>query len=129
MTFLQIWDPYTGVGLCQLESPRYPPAVALHAIPAPSSLVLTGTTEATLRFLDLRTQKYAYEFKCSTSSHGKWEAIFVLLMSLNKKDCDSYVLSIILVLSGTWRSNPLFVTYYMQKIDDNECIYFSAILN
>nr|KAG5711979.1 hypothetical protein BaRGS_026420 [Batillaria attramentaria] len=46
---VHVWDPFTGVGLCQLESPRYSPAVALQAIPAPSPLVLMGTTEATLR--------------------------------------------------------------------------------
>ena len=46
---VQVWDPYTGVSLCQLESPRYSPAVALQSIPAPSPLVLMGTTEATLR--------------------------------------------------------------------------------
>ncbi|KAL8618351.1 hypothetical protein ACOMHN_047423 [Nucella lapillus] len=84
---VHVWDPYTGVSLCQLESPRYSPAVALQPIPAPSPLVLMGTTEATLRnqwsvyslmmhvlydgrFLDLRTCKYGHEFKCSTGSLG-----------------------------------------------------------
>ncbi|KAK7504154.1 hypothetical protein BaRGS_00004458, partial [Batillaria attramentaria] len=74
---VHVWDPFTGVGLCQLESPRYSPAVALQAIPAPSPLVLMGTTEATLRFLDLRTLKYGHEFRCSTGSTGLLRCVAV----------------------------------------------------
>ncbi|XP_076442450.1 WD repeat-containing protein 81-like [Babylonia areolata] len=67
---VHVWDPYTGVSLCQLESTRYCPAVALQPLPAPSPMVLMGTTEATLRFLDLRTCKYGHEFRCSAGSLG-----------------------------------------------------------
>ncbi|PVD25475.1 hypothetical protein C0Q70_13131 [Pomacea canaliculata] len=74
---VHVWDPFTGVGLCQLESSRYSPAVALQAVPAPSPLVLMGTTDATVRFLDLRTLKYGHEFRCSTGSTGLLRCVAV----------------------------------------------------
>ncbi|KAK6998450.1 WD repeat-containing protein 81 [Biomphalaria glabrata] len=67
---VHIWDPYTGVSVNQLESSSYPPIVALASLPAPSPLVVTATTEATLRFLDLRTSKYIHEFHCSVGNTG-----------------------------------------------------------
>ncbi|XP_041353185.1 WD repeat-containing protein 81-like [Gigantopelta aegis] len=67
---VHIWDPFTGEPVNQLESIKYAPVVALTALPAPSTLVVTATTEATLRFLDTRISKYAHEFKCTVAPAG-----------------------------------------------------------
>ncbi|ESO90187.1 hypothetical protein LOTGIDRAFT_233981 [Lottia gigantea] len=67
---VHIWDPFTGSTIKQLESSKYAPVVAVAPIPSPSTMIVTATTDATLRFLDLRTAKYEHEFRCSTASAG-----------------------------------------------------------
>ncbi|KAH9519567.1 hypothetical protein Btru_003023 [Bulinus truncatus] len=67
---VHIWDPYTGVAINQLDSPSYSPIIALTALPAPSTLVVMATTEATLRLLDMRTAKYTHDFLCSLGNTG-----------------------------------------------------------
>ncbi|CAL1537327.1 unnamed protein product [Lymnaea stagnalis] len=67
---VHVWDPYTGVSLNQLDSPKYSPVVALTALPAPSTLVVMATTEASLKFLDMRTSKYTHSFHCSIGNTG-----------------------------------------------------------
>ncbi|CAG5133520.1 unnamed protein product, partial [Candidula unifasciata] len=74
---VHLWDPFTGVAMNQLESPKHAPVVALTALPAPSTLVVMATTEATLRFLDLRTSKYTHEFRCSVGSPGLIRCVVV----------------------------------------------------
>ncbi|XP_012942081.1 WD repeat-containing protein 81 [Aplysia californica] len=74
---VHVWDPYTGVSVSQLESPKYAPVVALTALPAPSSLVAMATTEATLRFLDMRTSKYTHGFRCSVGNTGLIRCVVV----------------------------------------------------
>ncbi|XP_048259803.1 WD repeat-containing protein 81-like [Haliotis rufescens] len=107
---VHIWDPFTGVNIVQLESSKYAPVVALTALPAPSTLVVTATTEATLRFLDLRVSKYAHEFKCSvgstglirclTVSHdGSWVAVGFSTGVISLLDISSGI------LMGSWKAH------------------------
>ncbi|GFO33505.1 WD repeat-containing protein 81 [Plakobranchus ocellatus] len=67
---VHIWDPFTGMAINQLESAKYSPVVAVTALSAPSRLVAMATTDATLRFLDMRTAKYVHEFRCSLNNTG-----------------------------------------------------------
>ena len=46
---IQIWDPYTGETVRQLDASRYSPVIALTAIPSPSTVVVTATQDCTLR--------------------------------------------------------------------------------
>ena len=46
---LQIWDPFTGDIVQQLESSKYSPVIALATLPSPSTVVVTATTDSTLR--------------------------------------------------------------------------------
>lgn len=47
---VQVWDPFTGDTVRQLESSSYSPVIALAPLPRPSSLVVTATTDNTLRW-------------------------------------------------------------------------------
>ena len=47
---LQIWDPFTGDIVQQLESSKYSPVIALTTLPYPSTVVVTATTDSTLRY-------------------------------------------------------------------------------
>ena len=48
----QIWDPFTGDVVQQLESTKYSPVIALATLPSPSTVVVTATTDSTLRYSD-----------------------------------------------------------------------------
>ncbi|RUS77104.1 hypothetical protein EGW08_015141, partial [Elysia chlorotica] len=74
---VHIWDPFTGLGINQLESTKYSPVVAVTALPAPSRLVAMATTESTLRFLDMRTAKYVHEFRCAFNNTGMIRCVAV----------------------------------------------------
>ncbi|KAH3845168.1 WD repeat-containing protein 81-like [Dreissena polymorpha] len=67
---VHIWDPFMGETVRQLESSRYSPVIALCPLPSPSNMVVTATTDNTLRFLDVRASRYAHEYKCVIGSHG-----------------------------------------------------------
>ncbi|XP_052767541.1 WD repeat-containing protein 81-like isoform X2 [Mya arenaria] len=67
---VHVWDPFTGDPVRQLESQKYSPVIALAPIPGPSTVVVTATTDNTLRFLDMRSARYAHEYKCVIGSHG-----------------------------------------------------------
>jgi len=45
----QIWDPFTGDTVRQLESTAFTPVIALAPLPRPSSMVVTATVDNTLR--------------------------------------------------------------------------------
>ncbi|CAH1791760.1 unnamed protein product [Owenia fusiformis] len=69
-SIVHIWDPYTGRCIRQLESAKNSPVTVLTPMPAPSTTLITATTDATLRFLDVRTGSYMHEFKCTTGAAG-----------------------------------------------------------
>ena len=49
LLYFQIWDPFTGDIVRQLESTKYSPVIALATLPCPSTVVVTATTDSTLR--------------------------------------------------------------------------------
>ncbi|KAL4239028.1 WD repeat-containing protein 81 [Mactra antiquata] len=67
---VHVWDPFTGDTLRKLESSQYSPVIALTPLSSPSTVVVTATQECTLRFLDMRTARYAHEYKSIIGNHG-----------------------------------------------------------
>ncbi|KAK3578526.1 hypothetical protein CHS0354_007782 [Potamilus streckersoni] len=74
---VHIWDPFTEHTIRQLDSSKYSPVIALTPLPLPSTVIVTATTDCTLRFLDLRTANYAHEFRCTLTSAGPIRCVTV----------------------------------------------------
>lgn len=66
---VHIWDPFMGVNVGHLESPKFPPINVLKCMPAPSALFFAATTEGTVRVVDTRLCNYVYELKVSKVSY------------------------------------------------------------
>ncbi|GAB6021712.1 hypothetical protein CHUAL_004292 [Chamberlinius hualienensis] len=60
---VHVWDPFLGSCLKTFDSNKNSPATVLVAMPAPSPVLITATTEASIRFMDVRALKYMHEFK------------------------------------------------------------------
>ncbi|KAL3274404.1 hypothetical protein HHI36_015797 [Cryptolaemus montrouzieri] len=67
---IHIWDPFMGVNVGLLESPKYAPVNTLKSMPAPSSLVYAATTDGTLKVIDTKLCNYIYELKVSVNPPG-----------------------------------------------------------
>ncbi|XP_045593332.1 WD repeat-containing protein 81 isoform X2 [Procambarus clarkii] len=67
---VHVWDPFICAGVKQLDSLRHSPVTVLTAMAAPSTLLVAATTDATLKFIDLRTCNYTHEFKVSMGGAG-----------------------------------------------------------
>jgi WD repeat-containing protein 81 len=67
---VHIWDPFMGVNVGYLESPRYPPVNVLKSLPAPSSQVFAATTDGTVKVIDTRTCCYIHELKVNLNPTG-----------------------------------------------------------
>lgn len=65
---VHLWDPFMGVNVAYLESPKY--VNVLKSLPAPSSLVFATTTEGTVKLIDTRICSYIQELKVSLSPTG-----------------------------------------------------------
>lgn len=60
---VHIWDPFMGVNVGHLESPKYPPVNVLKSLPAPSTLIFAATTDGTVKVIDTKTCSYIHELK------------------------------------------------------------------
>lgn len=60
---VHIWDPFLGVNVCSLESPKYAPVNVLKCMPAPSTQMFAGTTDGTVKVVDGRLCSYVHELK------------------------------------------------------------------
>ncbi|XP_042218295.1 WD repeat-containing protein 81-like [Homarus americanus] len=67
---VHVWDPFICAGVKQLDSLRHSPVTVLTAMAAPSTQLVAATTDATLKFIDLRTCNYTHEFKVSMGGAG-----------------------------------------------------------
>ncbi|XP_048586310.1 WD repeat-containing protein 81 isoform X1 [Nematostella vectensis] len=65
---VHIWDPVSASTVSILELPRGSAAVAMTAMPAPSQSVVVGTSEGTVRFIDVRQRAFVQEWKTTTSN-------------------------------------------------------------
>ncbi|XP_014671138.1 PREDICTED: WD repeat-containing protein 81-like isoform X2 [Priapulus caudatus] len=74
---VHIWDPFMGSCLQQYDSAMHAPITALHAMPPPSPTFIVGTTDATLRFIDCRQQRYLHDYKVTTVPAGFIRSIAV----------------------------------------------------
>lgn len=64
---VHLWDPFVGDKVEQLETPKYTPVNIVKAYPA-SSIVLAGTSEATIKMIDARMFSYVNEWKVSRNT-------------------------------------------------------------
>ncbi|CAH1968945.1 unnamed protein product [Acanthoscelides obtectus] len=69
-SIVHIWDPFMGVNLAVLESPRYCPVNVVQSMSSPSSLVFTATTEGSVKVIDIRLLSYIQELKISLNPSG-----------------------------------------------------------
>lgn len=67
---VHVWDPFICATIKQLDSLRHSPVTVLTAMAAPSTQLVVATTDATLKFIDLRTCSYIHEFKVSVGGAG-----------------------------------------------------------
>lgn len=68
---IHIWDPFVGGDIGQLESThKITPISIVKAYPAPSSLILAGTGDATVKTIDARTLSYVNEWKLGVNSNA-----------------------------------------------------------
>ncbi|KAJ8680450.1 hypothetical protein QAD02_016237 [Eretmocerus hayati] len=74
---IHCWDPFMGSFLGCPESPRPTTVNVLVASPAPSSTILVGTADITLRVIDCRTFQYVNEMKLSMNPAGLVRCIAV----------------------------------------------------
>lgn len=62
---IHCWDPFMGSLVGCPESSRPVPVNTLASSPPPSTTLLVGTTDITLRVIDCRTFQYVNEMKVS----------------------------------------------------------------
>lgn len=64
---IHIWDPFVGIGdsIGQLESHKATPISIVKTYTSPSSLILAGTAETTVKSIDARTLSFINEWKYS----------------------------------------------------------------
>ncbi|OAD55604.1 WD repeat-containing protein 81 [Eufriesea mexicana] len=74
---IHCWDPFMGSLLGSPESSRPIPVNTLAASPPPSTTLLVGTTDITLRVIDCRTFQYVNEMKVSVNPTGLIRCIAV----------------------------------------------------
>lgn len=67
---VHIWDPFVGTEIGQLDSHKLTPISIVKTYDSPSSLILAGTSESTVRIIDARTLSYVNEWKFSLNQTG-----------------------------------------------------------
>lgn len=67
-----------GACLQQYDSSNQPFITTLRSMVPPSPSFVVGTTDATLRFIDCRQQRYLHDFKVTTVPAGKLFEIQVM---------------------------------------------------
>uniref|UniRef100_A0A336MXJ9 CSON007840 protein n=1 Tax=Culicoides sonorensis TaxID=179676 RepID=A0A336MXJ9_CULSO len=74
---VHIWDPFVGASVGYFDAPRYSPVTVVRTFPSPSSIVIAGTSESTLKMIDARTFNYVNEWKLTPIINGQVRSIAV----------------------------------------------------
>lgn len=74
---VHLWDPFVGAQVNQIEGPKYTPISIVRTYPGPSSLVLAGTADTTVKVIDSRIADYVLEWKLSTTPSGSVRCLTV----------------------------------------------------
>lgn len=74
---VHLWDPFVGAQVTQIDSARYAPISIVRTLPGPSSLVLAGTADSTIKVIDSRIADYVLEWKLSTTPSGSVRCLTV----------------------------------------------------
>lgn len=67
---VHLWDPFVGSLVSQIEGTRHTPVSIVRAYPTPSSLILAGTADTTVKAIDSRICDYVLEWKVTTTPSG-----------------------------------------------------------
>ncbi|CAG0892872.1 unnamed protein product [Darwinula stevensoni] len=67
---VHVWDPFMTSPVLQVEGGKHPPVTCLIPFPSAPQRILVGTSEGTLRFLDIRASKYVCDLKTSYLAGG-----------------------------------------------------------
>lgn len=74
---VHLWDPFVGAQVSQIDGVRYTPISIVRTLPGPSSLVLAGTADSTIKVIDSRIADYVLEWKLSTTPSGSVRCLSV----------------------------------------------------
>lgn len=74
---VHIWDPFVGAQVNQIEGSKYTPISIVRTYPSPSSLILAGTADSTVKVIDSRIADYVLEWKLATSPSGSVRCLTV----------------------------------------------------
>jgi WD repeat-containing protein 81 len=74
---VHLWDPFVGAQVSQIEGSRYAPVSIVRTYPGPSSLVLAGTADSTVKVIDSRLSDYVLEWKLTTTPSGSVRCLTV----------------------------------------------------
>lgn len=67
---VHIWDPFVGGEIGQLDSHKLTPISIIRTYSSPSSLILAGTAESTVKTIDARTLTFVNEWKFSLNQNS-----------------------------------------------------------
>ncbi|KAL7044856.1 hypothetical protein ACKWTF_002080 [Chironomus riparius] len=67
---VHLWDPFVGAQINQIEGQKYTPISIVRTFPGPSSLILAGTADSTIKVIDSRIADYVLEWKLNNTPSG-----------------------------------------------------------
>lgn len=74
---VHIWDPFVGSQVGYFDNPKYSPVTVVRAMPAPSTIVLAGTSDGMLKMIDARTFEYVNEWKLTNIPNSSVRCVAV----------------------------------------------------
>ncbi|CAF0725914.1 unnamed protein product [Adineta steineri] len=75
---VHVLDPFRGQLVCRYSQSKDTSAyAAMAAMPAPSTKILAATSDGIVRFLDVRTKAFAYEWKTTLATGGQVKTLAI----------------------------------------------------